>query len=821
MSQHRKSKSAKAAADAPQPMQSTETEGLRLRVESGLYGICRLGADVRLPRWIHKGGFFNVTRTDDELSILCLQEHVPSDVTCERDWRLIKVLGTLDFSLIGVLASMAQPLAEARIGLLTVSTYDTDYLLVRASKLDDAQAALESAGHRFEEPAAQGKVAQEDAPQETSVQKAAPQEAAVAEAPATEEAADKAPRKTTSKRTRRRKSKAERPEKKSDRRTDSRPAKAASSPSDDSKGGQEKKSRSRRRSSGRRGRRREPMRQGGSLYIGEEWEHIETLPADDEPAEKLDAQVAEVAKPEPERKEETASPRTRKRRRRSRSRRVSEDRHDTSHDAGSPEPTSDDPSTETPAEALIETPSEERRPVPEVSTEPSNDDERRPEEALPADEPEADEPGHGAELVSADQLPADEREPLDEGDNAEGLYTGAIPQHPVETTEDDFGSLGLSERMVQTLDEIGFVHPTPIQASVLPMALEGSDIIGLAETGSGKTGAFGLPLAEQLHHGRGVRGLILCPTREIALQTKAFLDIFGRDHELETAVVIGGVKFGPQITALSRHPDIIVATPGRLADHMRRGNVRLNKIEQLVLDEADHMLDLGFLPQIQEIVSRVPRDRRTMMFSATMPPAIERLAQRFLSDPYIVDLRPVNRVAAGIEHRLYLVESGKERPCLIALLDEVEDTTLVFARRKLDTEFLARQLQKAGLPAERIHSDRSQAQRVAALRGFREGKKRILVATDVAARGIDVPHLGHVINFGLPDTVEDYVHRAGRTARGKAVGIVSSIGTWQAKPMVQEIERTLGRPINRCEVEGVPAYQELKPRRGRRRRRLL
>ncbi|MEM8998426.1 MAG: DEAD/DEAH box helicase, partial [Acidobacteriota bacterium] len=409
----------------------------------------------------------------------------------------------------------------------------------------------------------------------------------------------------------------------------------------------------------------------------------------------------------------------------------------------------------------------------------------------------------------------------DGGDDAAGLYTGAIPQNPVETTEDDFTSLGLSPRMVQTLSEIGFVHPTPIQAAVLPMALEGSDIVGLAETGSGKTGAFGLPLAERLHHGRGVRGLILCPTREIALQTKAFLDIFGRDHELETAVVIGGVKFQPQINALRRHPDIIVATPGRLADHMRRGNVRMDKIEELVLDEADHMLDLGFLPQIQEIVARVPRNRRTMMFSATMPPSIERLAQRFLNDPYLVDLRPVNRVAAGIAHRLYLVDSGDERKCLISLLEEVDDTTLVFARRKLDTEFLARQLQLAGLPAERIHSDRSQAQRVHALRGFREGKNRILVATDVAARGIDVPHLAHVINFGMPDSVEDYVHRAGRTARGKAVGIVSSVGTWKDKPMVKEIERVLGKPIERREAQGVSAYKELTPKRGRRRRRRL
>ncbi|MEM8930745.1 MAG: DEAD/DEAH box helicase [Acidobacteriota bacterium] len=424
-----------------------------------------------------------------------------------------------------------------------------------------------------------------------------------------------------------------------------------------------------------------------------------------------------------------------------------------------------------------------------------------------------------AQPAAPDTRP-DNEPPALEGDESEGLYTGAIPQDPVETTEDTFESLGLSPRMVDTLQTIGFLHPTPIQAAVIPMALEGSDILGLAETGSGKTGAFGLPLAERLHHGGGLRGLVLSPTREIALQTKAFLDTFGRDHDLETAVIIGGVKFGPQIDALRRRPDIIVATPGRLADHMRRGNVKLHHLEELVLDEADHMLDLGFLPQIQEILQQVPDDRRTMMFSATMPAPIERLAQRFLNDPYMADLRPVNRVAAGIEHRLYLVNAGDEKRCLIQLLKEEDGTTLVFARRKLDTEWLARQLELAGLPVDRIHSDRTQAQRVRALRGFREGKTRILVATDVAARGIDVPRLAHVINYELPENVEDYVHRAGRTARGKAVGTVSSIGTWQNKVTIREIERTLGEPIPRCEVAGVEAYKELKPRK-RLRRRLL
>lgn len=297
-------------------------------------------------------------------------------------------------------------------------------------------------------------------------------------------------------------------------------------------------------------------------------------------------------------------------------------------------------------------------------------------------------------------------------------------------------------------------------------------------------------------------GLILCPTREIALQTKALLDIFGKNHDLETVVVIGGVKMGPQISGLRRRPDIIVATPGRLADHLRCGNVRLDELEELVLDEADHMLDLGFLPQIREILEQVPGKHRTMMFSATMPAPIERLAQMFMDDPVRADIRSVGHVASGIEHRLYLVREEDMKSCLVALLHEVEGSTLIFTRRKLYTEWLARQLELAGFRVARIHSDRSQAQRVCALRGFREGQHRILAATDVAARGLDIPRIQHVINYGLPETVEDYVHRAGRTARGNAAGIVSSIGTWQDKLIMGDIERALGIEVPRHRRRG-------------------
>src|SRR5213596_558241 len=264
----------------------------------------------------------------------------------------------------------------------------------------------------------------------------------------------------------------------------------------------------------------------------------------------------------------------------------------------------------------------------------------------------------------------------------------AIPQHPVSTTDKPFDSLGLTAAILEVVRRIGFEHPTPIQAAVIPVALTGRDVIGLAQTGSGKTAAFVLPLAERLTHGRGVRGLILSPTREIALQTKVFLDLFGQHHELKTACLIGGVKIRPQTDALKANPDIVVATPGRLLDHVRQRHVALDAIEALVLDEADHMLDLGFLPQMRDILRRLPRERQTMMFSATMPDSIEMIARDFMRDPQRIDIMPEGAAAEGITHRLYLVKPDDKRNALLALLDEELGSTLVFVRRKIDAEWL-------------------------------------------------------------------------------------------------------------------------------------
>ncbi len=399
-------------------------------------------------------------------------------------------------------------------------------------------------------------------------------------------------------------------------------------------------------------------------------------------------------------------------------------------------------------------------------------------------------------------------------------FAGGIPQHPVDTTDKSFEALGLGKTIVDAITRVGFENPTPIQAAVIPIALTRRDVIGLAQTGSGKTAAFVLPIAERLTHGKGVRALILAPTREIAMQTKAFLDLFGADHGLSTACLIGGVKMRPQTDALRNVPDVLVTTPGRLLDHANRRHVKLDEIEVLVLDEADHMLDLGFLPQVRDILRRLPRERQTMMFSATMPDSIEMIASEFMHDPVRIDITPPGGAAEGISHRVYVVKAEDKRKALRELLLEELGSTLVFARRKIDADWLFHVLEREGHPVTRIHSDLSQGRRVQALQSFREGEHRILVATDIAGRGIDVPGIRHVINFDIPENADDYVHRAGRTARGAAKGIVSTIATWQDLGMVRQIEEILGEKIARCAVAGVEPWEELEKKPSRARRRL-
>jgi ATP-dependent RNA helicase RhlE len=734
--------------------------GLALAILPESFGICRLHPRTRLPRWVFRpSSFYSVTRTRDELSIVAREDLIPQRFDCERDWRGIKVIGPLDFGLVGVVASLALPLARAGVSLFTVSSFDTDYLLVRAKNLDKAVAALETAGHQFYElPEAEGGPEEPEEEAEEDDSRPSPE---VAAEPAPIEPPDITPPDIT---------------------LPNITLPTITPP-----------------------------------QVPSPFTMPEIMPPDIMPPDIAPPNSEPILEPPHRPFHQPEAPPLRGE--------VFSEPHVVPFSLGIFG--ADDAADSSEAEvAEISVPAMETDPFAAGSPEETLPEAIADDLIQPVEAEKAEKLAEPAEPPAEGRLPADELEAPDDSISedeidATGMFTGAIPQHEVETTEDAFESLGISSAILDTVRSIGFVHPTPIQAAVIPLALEGGDIIGLAETGSGKTAAFCLPLAERLTHGKGLRGLILCPTREIALQTKAFLDIFGRDHQLRTALIIGGVKMGPQFDALRREPDIIVATPGRLCDHLRRGTVRLNKLEELVLDEADHMLDLGFLPQIQEVLEAVPSSRRTMMFSATMPPPIERLANRFMHDPYMIDLRPVGSVAAGIEHRLYLVREDDKKRCLVELLKQVPGSTLIFTRRKLHAEYLARQLQSTGLPVDRIHSDRTQAQRVQALRGFREDRFRILVATDVAARGIDVPRLQHVINFGAPEGVEDYIHRAGRTARGSAIGIVSTIGTWLDKPMIQEIEKKLGVSIPRHEAPGVDAYQEIKRRPEIRRRRLL
>jgi len=393
------------------------------------------------------------------------------------------------------------------------------------------------------------------------------------------------------------------------------------------------------------------------------------------------------------------------------------------------------------------------------------------------------------------------------------MHESNLPRQPAPESSQSFDDLGLTPELRVAVAELGWQRPTPIQALVIPPALAGRDLIGLAATGSGKTAAFGLPIVQRLPADGRVRALVLSPTREITLQTKSFLDYFGASRRLRAVALIGGLQIRHQMDALARKPQIVVATPGRLLDHLERGTVRLDAVSELVLDEGDHMLDLGFMPQIHRILEHLPEQRHTMLFSATMPPPIERLAQRFLTEPLRLDVTPKGKAARGITHRLYLVDIDNKRPCILSLLNRELGTTLVFTRRKVDAEWLSRVLEREGHRVERIHSDLTQAQRLAALDGFREGRHRILVATDVAARGLDIPTIEHVINYDIPDTVEDYVHRAGRTARGDAEGVVSTIATFLDKPLIKEIEATLGHELPRCTTLGVEPYVEYKPRR--------
>ena len=360
-----------------------------------------------------------------------------------------------------------------------------------------------------------------------------------------------------------------------------------------------------------------------------------------------------------------------------------------------------------------------------------------------------------------------------------------------------FDSLGLSAASLRSLAQAGYERPTPIQAQAIPAALTGVDVIGCAATGTGKTAAFVMPILERLHAKQGLRGLVLAPTRELANQIAEQVEKLGGGQALKTATLIGGSPMGAQMRALRGGAQLIVATPGRLIDHLQQGTARLDGVEVLVLDEADRMLDMGFKPQLTKILAKVPQKRQTMLFSATMAGEVATFAKTHLKSPVRVEVARSGTMAARADQKAYAASQPEKTALLLALLAQDEDSTLVFTRTKRRADKVAHSLERAGLEVARIHANRSQNQREAALEGFRDGRYRVLVATDIAARGIDVAAIGHVVNYDLPHVPADYVHRIGRTARAEASGRASSFFAPEENDLLRDIEKFTRTPVPR------------------------
>ncbi len=375
-----------------------------------------------------------------------------------------------------------------------------------------------------------------------------------------------------------------------------------------------------------------------------------------------------------------------------------------------------------------------------------------------------------------------------------------------------FADLGIAKTLLEILNKKGFHSPTPIQHQVIPDAVKGKDIVGIAQTGTGKTLAFGIPMIQILAKNKR-QGLVLVPTRELALQVDESLRKIGSPIGLRTAVIIGGVPEGKQIANIKRNPHIVIATPGRLVDLMEKRKYSLNKVGIITLDEADRMLDVGFLPQIKNILKTAPSDHQTMLFSATMPKQVSSLASSFMKIPLRIEIAPQGTSAKNVEQEVFVVRKNDKTRLLDSLLHKyAKDTVLVFSRTKHGAKRIARDIRNMGISATEIHGNRSQNQRKIALAGFANGKYRVMVATDIAARGIDVQHLSLVINFDLPDSSEDYVHRIGRTGRagryGKAISFVSP----SQKADVKKIERLIRKSLPVLALPELPPERE-KPKR--------
>jgi ATP-dependent RNA helicase RhlE len=374
-----------------------------------------------------------------------------------------------------------------------------------------------------------------------------------------------------------------------------------------------------------------------------------------------------------------------------------------------------------------------------------------------------------------------------------------------------FSSLGLSAELLRAVTEQGYETPTPVQTLAIPVVLSGRDLQAAAQTGTGKTAGFTLPLLQRLHtstgpaggHRHPVRALILTPTRELAAQVAESVSVYGKHLRFSSAVIFGGVNINPQIDKLRRGVDIVIATPGRLLDHVEQRTIDLSKVEILVLDEADRMLDMGFIRDIRRILALLPKQRQNLMFSATFSDEIRSLAGGILKDPETIDVAPRNSTAERVSQRVYPVDQGRKRMLLSKLITEGDwKQVLVFARTKHGANRLAEQLGKDGIHSAAIHGNKSQGARTRALADFKQNRVRVLVATDIAARGLDIDMLPHVVNYELPNVPEDYVHRIGRTGRAGSSGEAISLVAGAERSLLRDIERLLRAEIPQTIVPG-------------------
>jgi superfamily II DNA/RNA helicase len=378
-----------------------------------------------------------------------------------------------------------------------------------------------------------------------------------------------------------------------------------------------------------------------------------------------------------------------------------------------------------------------------------------------------------------------------------------------------FADLGLSDELLRAVNDSGYTEPTPIQRAAIPSVLMGKDLIGIAQTGTGKTAGFVLPMLDILHEGRSrarmPRSMILEPTRELAMQVAENFEKYGKYHPLSMALLIGGVQMGDQVKALEKGVDVLIATPGRLMDLFGRGKILLTGCELLVIDEADRMLDMGFIPDIEEICSKLPKSRQTLLFSATMPPPIQKLAAKFLNDPKRVEVARPATANINIEQRLVEVRADKKKDALRDILRHEEfKNAIVFSNRKTTVRELATSLKRSGFAVGQIQGDMDQSDRIAEFDRFKSGEITILVASDVAARGLDVKGVSHVINFDVPWQPDDYIHRIGRTGRAGMTGIAITLATREDREAIDRIERLIGHKIPRAggKLAEVPAKAE-------------